>query len=94
MNKLEKEHFKVIDDNIGAFQLCEDSDPIIISGKETAATSCASITKEYAEKFGEWIDDHLYGRFKGEWTDCTGDSVIAKTTSELWDIFLNGLNEK
>jgi hypothetical protein len=85
MNKLEKDHFKVIDDNVGAFQLCEDSGPIIISGKQTAATSCASITKEYAIKFVLWfayLSRNDFYKIKG------------KTDTELWDLFRNHLNEK
>jgi len=93
MNKLEKEHFKVIDDNVGCFQSCNDTDPIMFSGKETAATSCGSITKDYAEKFSTWILDNKWQNKDGIWYKPNGWG-IRKTTSELWDLFLNDLNEK
>ena len=63
-----------------------------------AATSCASITKEYAEKFAEWIgekrcnDDWFrYDETLKTWYIHMKGHV---TTSELWDLYLNDLNEK
>lgn len=82
MNKIEKEHLEVIKYNFPA------SNSLERHGNRIAATSCAEITKEYAGKFAEWVEDEGY-------TIDAYDKHDVKTTFDvLWERFLNDLNEK
>ena len=56
MNSLEKKHLAAINGNVSGYQQVDDSDPILIAGKELAAKESAEITIEFAGKFAEWVD--------------------------------------
>ena len=85
MNKLEKEHLEAIGKPL--YEKEYKSDTPTQDFLDDAATSCASITKEYAEKFVEWIsiEGHIPNRhYKGQFI----------STEFLWNLFLNDLNKK
>lgn len=76
MNELEKRHLEVIKSNLS----CDLT--YRLNGKEHTSSKCAEVTKEYAEKFAEWIsiNGHIPNRhYKGQFI----------TTEFLWELFIN-----
>lgn len=50
---------------------------------------------ELAKEFAEWIEDNGFIKLNnGSWTEPMGFIIKAKTTSELFEIFLTERNEK
>ena len=82
MNKIEEKHLEAIEGN--TYTSIEGED---VKRNRDIATSCAEITKEYAEKFAEWIEDEGY-------TIDAYHKHVKTTFDVLWERFLNDLNEK
>lgn len=90
MNKIEEKHLEAIEN------VSDNSISIVSeSGKKEAATSCAEITKEYAGKFSNWkAVKGWYCLNYGENDTIWSNGMTTKRLSELWDLFINDLNEK
>ena len=53
-NPIQQLHLEAIENNISTYQLCNDDDPIMISGKEKAAAKSSEVTEIVATDFAKW----------------------------------------
>lgn len=88
-NPIEEQHFGAIESNIFAYQLCNDDDPIMISGKEKAASQSAAITQDTAIEFAEWCVMNANPVFpnKGRW-NLAANHNVEFSTAELYQKFI------
>lgn len=88
MNKLEEKHLEAIEE----FWMPHS---FVRQQRKEAATTSAEITKEYAEMFDVWKDQHGWQTaLNGMYYKTIQPASPEKTFSELWNLFLNDLNEK
>lgn len=86
MNKTEEKHLEAIKKEW-------QSEATNTEFLQDSATSCASITKEYAMKFDVWKKENKW-EYSAYYDAYFCSISISKTIDELWDLFLNDLNEK
>ena len=89
INQIEEQHFGAIESNVFAYQLCNDDDPIMISGKEKAASLSAAITQDTAIQFAEWCVMNANPVFpnKSRW-NLAANRYVEISTAELYQEFI------